>query len=237
MKKFFNATKPFIQEILSDFMLVACLLAPIFMGFVFKFLLPLLESYLCSELSKSLVIEPYYLVFDLLLAIMTPIMFIFSGVMTTLSEIDNGTAKYLCVTPIGKQGYLISRIGFPSCIGFIYDIILLLIFTLTNLSLLKIIIISFLCVLLSLITAMLVISIAKNKLEGMALIKLSGFLILGIPAVYFIPSFVKYFFAILPSYWITEFARTDKAIFLLPSLFVSFVWIFFLSFKFKKKFL
>lgn len=237
MKKIFSAMKPFIQEISHDFMLVACLLAPIFMGFVFKFLLPLLESILCTELAKAFIISPYYLIFDLLLAVMTPIMFAFAGVMTMLTEIDNGTAKYLCVTPLGKQGYLLSRIGIPSIFSFVYAIILLLIFSLTNISFLNVCIISLCCNVLSLITSMIVVSVAKNKLEGMALIKMCGFLILGIPAVYFIPNFVKYFFAILPSYWITEFAKSNNYFYLLPTFFVSLVWIYFFSSKFKRKFL
>lgn len=37
MRKILNAMKPFIQEISHDFMLCACLIAPIIMGIVFKF--------------------------------------------------------------------------------------------------------------------------------------------------------------------------------------------------------
>lgn len=237
MKKILNAMKPFVQEIAHDFMLVACLIAPIFMGVIFKFALPFLEKVLCEEFAKAQIISPYYLIFDLLLAIMTPMMFTFAGVMTVLSEIDNGTAKYLCVTPIGKNGYLLSRIGFPSIIAFLYDILFLSIFAITDLSFLMNISVSFSSTLLSLITSMFVIAVAKNKLEGMALIKMCGFLILGIPAVYFIPGHLKYVFTILPTYWVTKLASSNNYLFFIPTVIVSLVWISLLTSKFKKKFL
>ncbi len=237
MRKILNAMKPFIQEITHDFMLVACLITPIFMGIIFKFALPLLEKVLCSEFQKAQIISPYFLIFDLLLAIMTPMMFTFAGVMTVLSEMDNGTAKYLCVTPLGKSGYLLSRIGIPSVIALFYDMVFLSIFSITQISFLMNLSISFSSVLLSLITSMMVISLAKNKLEGMALIKMCGFLILGIPAVYFIPNFIKYFFTILPTYWLTQLAKSQNYLFLIPTIAVSSIWILLLSSKFKKKFL
>lgn len=237
MKKLLCAMKPFIQEISHDFMLIACLAMPIIMGVAFKFALPILENVLCVQFVKTSILSPYYLIFDLLLAIMTPMMFTFVGVMTVLSEMDNGTTKYLCVTPIGKSGYLLSRIGIPSVIAFFYDALFLSIFSITNISFLMNIAISFSSVLLSLITSMLVISLAKNKLEGMGLIKMCGFLILGIPAVYFIPSSVKYAFAIFPTFWLTKLGKNENYIFLFPTILISLIWISLLSSKFKKKFL
>lgn len=233
MRKILNAMKPFIQEISHDFMLCACLIAPIIMGIVFKFFLPLLEKILCSEFQKNQILSPYFLIFDLLLSIMTPIMFCFSGVMTVLLEKDNGTAKYLCVTPLGKSGYLISRIGIPSVIAFVYDIICLSIFSITKMTLILNLTISICAILISLISAMIVIVLAKNKLEGMALIKLCGIFVLGIPAVYFIPNYSKYIFAILPSFWLTVFAQNQNYFYLIPTISVSFIWISLLATKFK----
>lgn len=42
---------------------------------------------------------------------MTPILFSFAGVLVILDEIDCGMAKYYGVTPVGKNGYLASRIS------------------------------------------------------------------------------------------------------------------------------
>ncbi len=139
MKKILSAFKPFASEIAHDFMLLACILGPIFMGALFRFALPMLEKLLCTQLKVSEFLSPYYVLTDLLVAIMTPILFCFAGVLVILEEFDCGVAKYYSVTPVGKGGYLLSRIGIPSLLALLYDVLLLSVFRLSDIGFLMIV--------------------------------------------------------------------------------------------------
>lgn len=225
----------FVHGVWKDYMLFACILMPLIMGALFFFGIPPLEAYLCREYLMVSILKPYYLIFDLVIAIMTPIMFAFSGVMTTLEELDNGTARYLMVTPIGQSGYLISRIGLCSVIGIIYSIVAIAIFGISGMSLLMNIVISIMCALTGLIVSIFVIAFAGNKVEGMALIKLSGIIILGIPAVFFLPAPMVYITSIFPSYWFTLMAKSNNYFFVIPTLIVSLIWLLIFSKKFSSK--
>ncbi len=237
MKKVFLAFKPFFTEISHDFMLIACLIGPILMGAAFYFALPLLENLLCEYFNLQVILIPYYILFDLVLSIMTPILFCFAGVLVVLDEIDCGVAKYYAVTPVGKVGYLLSRIVFPTGFAFLYTIILLSIFSVAKIRLTFVVVFSISGVLLAIITALFVLAFAKNKIEGMALVKLCGLLIVGVPASYFITEPIRYIFAILPSFWIAEFCATTNYWFFVLSVIISVIYIFALYARFRKKFL
>lgn len=225
MKAVFVSFRRFLGGVLDDYMLTACLLMPIIMGAAFRFGIPALEEYLCGTFSQQSVLAPYYLVFDLVIAVMTPMMFSFSGVMTMLEELDNGTARYLMVTPIGKTGYLASRIGITSAVSVLYSTAAIAVFGISEMSLPMNIAVSVLCAVTGVIVSVFVVAFAGNKVEGMALIKLSGIIILGIPAVFFLPVPLKYIACILPSYWFTEMSRRGSYLYAAPALLTSAVWL------------
>ncbi len=235
MRKILLASRPFLIEIVHDFMMVACIIAPILMGVVFKFVIPLLEGILCNYFMKTQIIAPYYIIFDLLLAILTPILFTFSGVLTMLEEFDLGIAKYYFVTPVGKKGYLQSRLFFPAIISMLYGMILLIFFNISNISFIMILVFSFSGALMAVICAMLVVAYAKNKIEGMALIKLCGLLIVGIPVAYFVNSPVRYVFSVLPSFWLAQLSITGNYLYTLPTVSTSIIIILLLYAKFNRR--
>lgn len=235
MKAILISFLKFLRGVLDDFMLIACILMPLIMGAAFRFGIPALEKYLCSAFSKQSVLEPYYLIFDLTIAVMTPMMFSFTGVMTVLEELDNGTARYLMVTPIGKSGYLASRVGITAAVSAVYSVIAVALFGIADMSVLMNVAVSVMCSVTGVIVSVFVVALAGNKVEGMALIKLSGIIILGIPAVFFLPAPIKYAACIFPSYWFTEMARSGNYLYALPSLLVSSSWFAPIYVKFSRK--
>ena len=237
MKKILLACKPFLLEILHDAMLAACLVVPIFMALIFHFGVPALETVFCAELGAKTFLAPYYLLFDLLVLVMVPVMFAFAGVMTVLGELDTGTARYLTVTPIGRDGYLWSRIGLPSAVAAVYAFFLLWALSLTPFSLP---VLAALCVgsaLYGALTSLLVVVLAKNKVEGMAVVKLSSVLMLGIPAVFFLPMPTQYLAAWVPTYWLARFALAPGGGFLTITVLLSLIWIAVLNHLFAKRLL
>ena len=237
MKSIFFAFRQFMKSIWGDLMLAACLFSPILMGIVFKIGIPLLEKFLCGYFDKAAILEPYYILFDLLLSLMTPLMLCFSGAMVILEELDDGTAKYLLVTPLGKTGYLFSRIGVINLLSIFYNIIIMFIFSISDISWYNIVISFVLNSIISVIVAMLVISFAKNKVEGMALIKLSGFMIFGFIVAFFIKNPLGYIVGVLPSFWIGKISSDDNLLFVIPCIIVSFIWITLLYKRFSNKIL
>lgn len=235
MKGLISAFGQFLKNIWGDYMLVVCLFAPILMGSAFKFGLPQVERLLVQIVHIQVSLEPYYVLFDLLLTYMTPLMLCFAGVMVMLEELDNGTAKYLMVTPIGKFGYIFSRIGMITGISILYNIIVTQVFSLVIFKMSHIALLAFLNSIIAIDVAMLVISFAKNKVEGMALIKLSGFMIVGFIAVYFDQSPYLAIFGVLPSYWVGKIIIQGEFIHIMTCLLVSCVWMWILSNKFSRR--
>ena len=219
--------KQYLIQITKDAMLFIVCLAPLICGALFKFGIPVAE--------KSMIIEDYYPLFDLLLVVLTPMMISYVSAMVILEDIDEGIAKYMAVTPVGKSGYLISKLVFPMSASFFMTIIVVMIYSLTKTEHVQIIVISILASLLGLIMSMMVISISANKVEGMAVMKLSGILMIGIPLVFFADESVQHLFFFLPSLWIAKFFLEYSLFYFVLCIAVSSVWILFFTKKFLKK--
>jgi fluoroquinolone transport system permease protein len=168
---------------------------------------------------------------------MAPMMFCFAGVLVVLEEFDSGIVTYYAVTPLGKSGYLLSRIGIPTLAAVIYDFILLFFFSAVGIDFLVIIVFAISGGLMGIITSLLVISFSRNKMEGMALVKLCGLLTVGIPIAYFVSGPVQYLFSFFPSFWLAKFSISENYLFVIPILLSSFFLVFCLYGRFKKRLL
>lgn len=237
MKGIFRAFVQLLRVIWQDRMLVACLFAPVLIGAFFRFGIPAVEQLLREYLKMPQVLSPYYLLFDLMLLVMTPLMLSFAGVMVMLEELDNGTAKYLMVTPLAKGGYLASRIALPTAVSVPYGFAALTIFGLSKMDVALSLGCAVFAAVVSVIVSMFVVAFAKNKVEGMALIKLSGFLIMGFIVPFFISSPMGYLAGVLPSFWLGRLAIDGNWLFALPTLAVSALWMAALYRKFSRKLL
>jgi fluoroquinolone transport system permease protein len=58
-------------------------------------------------------------------------------------------------------------------------------------------------------------------MAGMALIKLCGILLVGIPVVYFVTSPIQYLFSPLPSFWMAKISLTGNYLFIFPTVITS----------------
>ena len=205
-------------------MLAVCLFAPILMAALFRYGVPALEGVLCNALGVAQVLTPYYGLFDLFVSLMTPLMLCFAGVMVVFEELDDGAAKYLMVTPLGKAGYLISRLGVLAALSVAYGVALLAAFHLSNLPFGLNLLAAVCNALVSVSIAMLVVSFAKNKVECMALTKLSGFFFLGYFAAYLLHRPIAYLAGLLPSYWLGLMLLENNALWAIPAALVAGGW-------------
>jgi fluoroquinolone transport system permease protein len=235
MKPMLRSFKMFIRQIWKDDMLVVVCSAPLLAACFFRFGIPYVEKLLCGYFNKPVILADYYLLFDLFLSILTPYMFCFASSMVILTAYDENMTSYMAVTPVGRNGYLISRLAFPAVLSFLASILLMLWFTLTPWSLFMIIVTCLLTCFVSIVVSLLLVSFSHNRVEGMAVAKLSGLVMLGLPVPFFIMSGVQYLFSPLPSLWIARLCMEHNYFFALPAVLTSVIWLWLLYRKFNQK--
>ena len=235
MKAVYISFKQLIQQMASDAMLIVICFAPFLSGAVIHFGIPFIEEMVTGYFGKVEIIEPYYLIFDLMMGILSSMLFCFVSAMIVLSEMDDNIAGYMFLTPLGKPGYLISRFGIPTFISMIITMIILSVFSLTGMSFFMIIAISVLASVIGMVIAFMIVALATNKVEGMAVSKLSGFLMMGAFGPFFLMGNEQYILSILPSFWMAKFAVTGNIIYMIITLLESALWIFILLKLFLKK--
>ena len=75
------------------------------------------------------------------------------------------------------------------------------------------------------IVALLVIALSANKLEGMAVTKLSSLIILGAVVPWFVPAPLCFGLSFLPSFWMGKAMLESRLTYFLPSYSVAGGWI------------
>ena len=89
---------------------------------------------LCGYFNKKVVLVPYYRLIDIGYSLLAPAMFCFVSAMVVLEERDEGLASYSAITPLGKKGYLLSRLGIPAVCATVLTGLLLLPFSVSRLQ-------------------------------------------------------------------------------------------------------
>ena len=225
----------FLRQISKDSMLYAVIAAPLLAGCFFRFAIPQIESLLCNYFGKAAILSEYYLLFDLFLAVLTPYMLCFASSMVILTEYDENMVSYMAVTPVEKRGYIVSRLVLPVAVSLFLSVALMALFSLTQWSIERMLLVCFLSGILSVTEALMVVSFSRNRVEGMALAKLTGILMLGLPVPFFLFSGIQYLFSVLPSFWIAKLFKEGNYLLILPALFTSAVWSWLLYGRFEKK--
>lgn len=223
MKKILSSTIQIFKQIKSDPMMFAACFSPFIMGTLIKFGIPFLERITKFSL------QVYYPIFDLLLSIMAPVLLCFAFAMITLEEIDDKVSRYFSITPLGKSGYLFTRLGVPSIISAVIAFIVLLLFSLEKLSIGMTICLALLGSVQAIIVSLMIITLSSNKLEGMAVTKLAALTLLGIPAPFFIDSYYQFSVGFLPSFWVAKAMQNEAVLYFSIGLVVALVWYYFLT--------
>lgn len=230
MKIFFLNFKHMMLCVRKDGMLVMACFAPLLCGCFFKFLLPIFITTFHLPNFESL---PS--ICDLLLLVITPIMFCFISAMIILEEIDDHICGYLAITPLTKRGYLYSRLGLPTLLAIFFTLPIFMIFQLSNHSIFFVFLFSCLASLQGLIISLIIISFSSNKLEGMACAKLSSLSGIGMIIPFLLSDTQQYYFAFLPTFWLSKSFMNFDFFSIMLTLVTSMLWILLLSHKFIRK--
>lgn len=229
------AFKQMLLQVKKDAMLVMVCLAPILAGLFVRFGIPQAENLLCKVLEKDMFLAPYYIIFDFLLFMVTPVMFAFVGALVMLGEIDDTTAAYMSVTPVGKSGYVVARLIYPMVLSFTVTIMLVSSCHLTNITFSTIVLGSIFQVLLSLCISFMIVALSSNKVEGMAVGKVSSVTMLGMFVPFFIKGKIQYVASILPSFWFGKYMESRSYLMLGIGFLLVVVWIWILQRRYMRK--
>ncbi|MCL1792532.1 MAG: hypothetical protein FWG34_01545 [Oscillospiraceae bacterium] len=220
-----------LKQISKDGILFALAFAPFLIGIVFKFVIPIVSRIMEDKLSFSLLF--WYGLIDGMLICLTPAFTAMITAFLLLEERDEGIGAFYQVTPAEGYSYLMARIGIPMIWAFISTIATLMIFNISALSYFTIFSTSVVSTLTGALLAMTVVSIANNRVEGLALSKLTGISFLGLAIVWFIPAPYQYFVSFLPSFWIGNLIMRGANLFdFIFGILSCFLWIVFFTKKF-----
>ena len=202
MGNVYRVFKVGFHQILRDGMLLLLIPAPFLMGAALFILVPLLSAYLSQQYAIATAL--WFPLSDALLASMAPVMTALICAFVILDERDEGTGLYHRITPSGRHSYLLARIGLPMLWAYLSTVLVLVFFTHHLDRLPVLLLVSLVGVMQGVASCMLLVAIANNKVEGLALAKLTNIFILGFLFPWFIPAPLRFIFGFLPSFWLGQ---------------------------------
>ncbi len=122
-----------------------------------------------------------------------------------LDERDDGTLTALQVTPLSANGYISYRVVFSIGVSMLF---LLLVVPLSGMyvpdKMVELVLVAFAASLLAPMMLFFLPAFARNKVEGLALMKGFGILLVGPVVAWFISANWHWAFAILPTFWTSK---------------------------------
>jgi fluoroquinolone transport system permease protein len=191
-----------IRGTYRDPLLVMIVLAPVIWTTGVAFLTPRFTGMLADRYGFDLV--PYYPLVLTGFLLLTSIIIVGGlGSFLVLDEIDAGTLAALRVTPVPLRDFFGYRAATVIVVTSVYVIVTTSLSGLLQPGLLPALIpIGLLAGLSAVVCLLLIVSVADNKIQGLAMVRALGMLTAGLPCLpWFIDSAWNLTFAVLPPYW------------------------------------
>jgi fluoroquinolone transport system permease protein len=205
-----------------DPMLLLLLFAPWLAGAALGLGLPALAPLLLSSLAFDL--APWYPLADMMMLMLTPMMAGMLSGFLMLDERDEGVGAYYAVTPIGGAGYLVSRLALPVLWSVAIAPLLMATFSLSQPALPRVLAAALVGGLAASSLALLLTAFAGNKVEGLAVGKMMGLIMMPSILPYFTASPWAMLAGIFPAYWMGA-VLTGPWYLLLPGVGVGLLWL------------
>ncbi len=188
------------KSIGRDALLRWVILLPILIALLARWFLPILIEQV--EAIVGIDILPYYpplMAYMLLLLVPNLIGFVTGFLM--LDQRDDRTLFALQVTPLSLNGYLLYRLSMPVILSFVLTLIVLPLSGLVALDWMVLLVAALSAAPMAPIFALALAALSQNKVQGFALMKISGIVLLPPLAAYFIQSNWQVLLGLVPTYW------------------------------------
>jgi len=195
-----NSFKADIKFIARDQMLLFSILAPFFVILFLKLLFPLISAFIF--LKTGFQPDKYYSLIGITMIPVIPMLFGIVYAFILLDENDLHILQVIAVTPAGKKNFLYMRMIVPAFLGFFMALFSIV---LTNPvpteGWLRTIFVAFLLSTQSSFVFLFIVSLAGNKVEGLALSKFYGIFLIAVPLGLLLHHPWNYLAFFSPVYW------------------------------------
>ncbi|PYZ92301.1 ABC transporter permease [Salipaludibacillus keqinensis] len=185
-------TKKWTRDSLTAFMIFY----PLLFGVVGRWVVPWIER------SADMNLEPFYYIILAGITLVAPHIY---GALIAFSIIDDREDHIftsIMVTPLPLFQFLSFRLMMGFVLAFSASIFIILFSNLVSIGIGYVLLLSFLSALIAPIVTLLINSLAKNKIEGFAMMKaVVGVLMIFTVASLFFHDAVEWFFAFVPGFW------------------------------------
>lgn len=185
------------RNIIRERILVLFMILPMFITLLFRWIVPWVSKLVMPYFD----LIPFYGLIGASLLLITPMMMGTVIGFLLLDERDEGVLMSLIVTPLAKDGYIFYRVLFPTVVSFLYCLLVVSFTHFIRVPFIALLAASFTASLEAPLIALYMAVFATNKVEGLALSKMTGIGILAPIAGYFIASPWKYIVGIIPFFW------------------------------------
>jgi fluoroquinolone transport system permease protein len=197
-----NSFKADIKFIARDPMLLLASIAPIMLILVLKLAFPLLSDFIL--LKTGFLLDTYYTIVAITMIAVIPMLFGMVYAFILLDENDLHIIQFISVTPAGKKNFLYMRMIVPALLSFI-TVLLSIVITnpVPNEGWLRTIFVSVLLTIQVPFVFLFIGTLARNKIEGLALSKLYGIFLIAVPLGLLLHHPWNYLLFFSPLYWIS----------------------------------
>ena len=181
-----------------DSLMKFLLFYPWILGLVMRYFLP----FFTEGLAKTFDLRPYTLLLASFFGvIIVPPLAGFVVGFLLLDERDDGTLQALQVTPLPMNLYMLYRIALPTVLSVASAYIVLPLMNLVSVPYLQLLPIVLLAALEGPIFALLLASLATNKVQGLAVMKGMGIFFVAPTVAWFVAEPWQWLFGLIPTYW------------------------------------
>ncbi|MFP3854078.1 MAG: hypothetical protein ACLFWD_07270 [Anaerolineales bacterium] len=228
-----------LRSVRRDSLLSWMVFMPLFLGVFIRLAVPPLRNRLLELLGFDL--APYYpVIISYFLIMLTPMVFGMLIGFLLLDERDDDTLQALQVTPLTMSAYLAYRLAVPMLLSVAMIFVIFPLAGLVRMAAGPLLLVAVVAAPIAPLIALFLASFAENKVEGFALVKaVGGVLVLPVVA-YFLPGNWELLFGVMPTYWaikvfwLLDAGRTGVWIFALTGLIYQAVLVSLLRRRFQK---
>jgi fluoroquinolone transport system permease protein len=227
-----------LRSIQRDPLLRWMFAAPVGMALVLRWGTP----YAASEVQRLLGFDlvPYYGLLLSVIGTLLPVLFGMVIGFLLLDQRDDRTLTALQVTPLTLTGYLVYRVAMPIALSLLLTPLVLAVAGLVDLGLGALVLFALAVAPLAPLFALFLASVAENKVQGFALQKAAGVVLLPPAIAYFVAPPWQLLFGLAPTYWPAKYFWAVQAgdpvagVYLLVALFYETLLIALLLGRFKR---
>ena len=189
-----------LKSVQRDSMLRWMIFLPVLLAMAARWVMPIILRWVGDIFGVDLM--PYYApLMGYGLVVLTPFLAAAVVAFLLLDQRDDGTLSALQVTPLSLNGYLIYRLSTPMLVSILATMIVIPLSGIISIGPLSLLLVAVGAAPLAPLLALAIVVIAQNKVQGFAVMKASGIILLPPMIAYFVQGPAHLLLALVPTYW------------------------------------